>query len=103
MARQNLPQNLADISSVIRVLNELKAKIIVCQDIVFFKTRARKFEKDLESFAETYHPLVELNVHHCRNPDCCVEGYHVLKMSIRSDVHQEAASRLYDVIQRYSR
>ena len=56
-------ERLADISSIIRVLNKTNSEINYSgNDTIFFKSDNESLVTDLESFVKRYQPIVTMNV-----------------------------------------
>src|SRR3989338_1172194 len=93
----------ADASSVVRVLNGLGANVINSGQTIFYKTRKRSITRDLQEFAATYRPLFEMDLHHCGDDECHIENYYLLRININPELHQEAAGKLAELVNKYSK
>lgn len=96
-------EKTADLSSVIRVLNSFGAEIRQSGETTFFKTKKRSLVKDLESFAASYKPLIDLELHDCGDKYCSIHHYYILRMHINPNIHAEAANKLYKVLEKYEK
>lgn len=100
---QDKKSQLADASSIIRVLNKLGTNVKLCGGTIFFKSRNKKFTKDLEVLANTYRPLIEMELHDCGEKDCSIHHYYVLDVKVKPEIHSEAAHALYTLLEKYTK
>ena len=97
-------EKLADASSIIKVLNSLRNTAVeVSGKTIFFKTKNKTFVKDLEEFARTYQPLIEMNLHKCPEEDCSINGFYALKVGIIPNRDVEVSQKLYELLGKYSK
>ena len=95
---------VADASSIVKFLNEAKAKLQICDGTIIFKTRKRSFVKGLETLAKTYKPLIEISPHECsEGKSCSIYKHYFLNVHINPQKHAEAAHALYELLDKYKK
>ena len=102
--KQKKKPRVVDRSSIIKVLNEIGADVDISGNTIIFKTRKRNIIKDLHSLANTYNPLIKMNLHECAaGKYCSTYHYYFLRVNINPQIHMEASQALYEFLNKYSK